>query len=58
MLLEKALARKRDILENYFPNHVSDEVDRQIREQFRIFLPRRAFGRVETDSDSATAQEG
>ncbi|MCP4769249.1 MAG: methyltransferase [Gammaproteobacteria bacterium] len=58
VLLEKALARKKDILENYFPNHVSDEVDRQIREQFRIFLPRETFGRVETDTDSTTAKEG
>jgi trimethylamine--corrinoid protein Co-methyltransferase len=57
VLLEKALARKHEILENYFPNHVSDEVDRQIREQFKIYLPREAFGRVEIDSDSATAKE-
>jgi len=58
VLLEKALARKQEILENYFPNHVSDEVDRQIREQFRIFLPRQVFGRDVTDSDSTAAQEG
>jgi len=57
VLLEKALARKKDILENYFPKHISDEVDRQIREQFRIFLPREVFGRVETDTDSSAAQE-
>jgi len=56
VLLEKALARKKDILENYFPNHISDEVDRQIREQFRIFLPRETFGRA--DTDSTNAQEG
>jgi trimethylamine--corrinoid protein Co-methyltransferase len=58
VLLDKALARKKEILENYFPNHVSDEVDRQIREQFRIYLPREAFGRDATEADVATAQQG
>ena len=45
VLLEKALARKKEILDNYFPDHVSAEQDREIREQFRIFLPPEAFGR-------------
>ena len=27
------------------PDHISDEVDQQIRQQFDIFLPREAFGR-------------
>jgi trimethylamine--corrinoid protein Co-methyltransferase len=52
VLLDKALARKKEILDNYFPSHVSDEVDRQIREQFKIFLPRTAFGRAEFDAES------
>ncbi len=47
VLLDKAIAKKRKILSSYFPDHVSDEVDRQIREQFNIFLPREAFGRGE-----------
>ncbi|MDH3220848.1 MAG: trimethylamine methyltransferase family protein [Gammaproteobacteria bacterium] len=45
VLLDKAIARKQEILGNYFPDHVSDEVDRQIRAEFPIFLPREAFGR-------------
>ena len=45
VLLDKAISRKKEILENHFPVHVSDEADRQIREQFNIFLPREAFGR-------------
>ena len=58
VLLEKALARKKEILENYFPNHVSDEVDQQIREQFRIFLPRSAFGRDRADSEAKAVEQG
>lgn len=45
VLLDKALERKKQILDNYFPTHISDETDRQIRENFNIFLPREAFGR-------------
>ena len=45
VLLEKAVAKKHEILGNHFPAHVSDETDREIREQFDIFLPREAFGR-------------
>jgi len=45
VLLDKAIARKNEILGNYFPGHVSDEADRKIREEFNIFLPREAFGR-------------
>jgi trimethylamine--corrinoid protein Co-methyltransferase len=45
VLLEKAIAKKNQILDSYFPDHVSDEVDHQIRQQFNIFLPREAFGR-------------
>jgi len=47
VLLDKAVAKKNEILSNYHPMHISDEVDRQIREQFPIFLPREAFGRSE-----------
>ena len=45
VLLDKALARKKEILENYFPDHISSEQDRQIREQFPIYMPPEAFGR-------------
>jgi hypothetical protein len=45
VLLDKALARKKEILDNYFPDHVSAEKDQQIREQFKIFMPPEAFGR-------------
>ena len=54
VLLEKALARKKEILDNYFPSHVSDEVDRQIREQFQYLSATQAFGRADVD---ATAQQ-
>ncbi len=42
-----AIKRKKDILQSYFPAHVSDEVDRQIRAQFPIALSRSAIGRGE-----------
>jgi len=45
VLLEKAVAKKQEILNNYFPSHISDEIDREIREQFPIHLPREVFGR-------------
>ncbi|MDH5353552.1 MAG: trimethylamine methyltransferase family protein [Gammaproteobacteria bacterium] len=45
VLLEKARARKNEILSNYHPMHISDEIDQQIREQFPIFLSREAMGR-------------
>ena len=45
VLLDKAITRKREILDTHFPTHISDEVDQQIRDQFNIFLPREAFGR-------------
>jgi trimethylamine--corrinoid protein Co-methyltransferase len=45
VLLEKAITRKKEILENYFPAHVSDEADQRIRAEFPIFLSRQAIGR-------------
>ena len=47
VLLEKAIARKNEILSNYHPMHISDEIDQQIRDEFPIHLPRSAFGRSE-----------
>ncbi|MCP4982867.1 MAG: methyltransferase [Gammaproteobacteria bacterium] len=45
VLLEKAIARKNEILGNYFPDHISDETDQKIRAEFNIFLSRENFGR-------------
>ncbi len=45
VLLDKAVAKKNEILENYFPDHISDEIDLKVREQFPIFLSREAMGR-------------
>jgi trimethylamine--corrinoid protein Co-methyltransferase len=45
VLLDKAIARKKEILGKYFPSHVSDEVDRRIRAEFPIHLSRQAIGR-------------
>jgi trimethylamine--corrinoid protein Co-methyltransferase len=45
-LLDKAIARKKEILGNYFPSHVSNEVDQRIRAEFPIFLSREAIGRA------------
>jgi trimethylamine--corrinoid protein Co-methyltransferase len=47
VILEKAIARKNEILSTYHPRHISDEIDKQVREQFPIFLPREAYGRGE-----------
>jgi trimethylamine--corrinoid protein Co-methyltransferase len=49
VLLDKAIAKKNEILSNYHPTHISDEIDRQVREQFPIFLSRKAFGRDSLD---------
>ena len=47
VILEKAIARRNEILSNYHPTHISDEIDLKVREQFPIFLPREAFGRTD-----------
>ena len=46
VILEKAIARRKEILSTYHPTHISDEIDLKIREQFPIFLPREAYGRT------------
>jgi len=45
VLVEKAVARKNEILASHFPKHISDETDARVREQFPIFLPPAAVGR-------------
>jgi len=42
-MLDKAIAVKRRILDGYFPNHISDELDAEIRAKFDIQLPRAAM---------------
>ena len=43
-LLRNAIARKREILDNFFPGHLAYEIDRKVRERFRIHLPPAAVG--------------
>lgn len=43
--LELAIAKKNELLANYFPTHIDDEKDRAIRERFNIHLSREAVGR-------------
>ena len=38
-LLEKTIARKRQILDNFHPTHITSETDRALRERFTIHLP-------------------
>ena len=45
VILERAIAKRNDILQSYFPQHVSDEADLRIREEFPIKLSREAIGR-------------
>jgi trimethylamine--corrinoid protein Co-methyltransferase len=46
VLLDKAVERKNEILNNHFPSHISDETDIKIRSKFPIFLTREAMGRA------------
>ncbi len=46
-IMDKATDKKNQILNTYFPNHISESVDREIRDQFPIYLPRSVFGRSE-----------
>jgi trimethylamine--corrinoid protein Co-methyltransferase len=45
-LLQTAIAKKEEILNSYFPHHISDEIDRKIREKFPIHLPPEVYGRT------------
>ncbi len=47
VLLEKAIARKQEILNHDFPNHIPDLIDRAIRMEFDIRLNRAALGRAD-----------
>ena len=37
-LLDNARKRKEEILHNYHPNHISKELDAELRSQFKILL--------------------
>ncbi len=43
--LQQAIARKREILANHVPRHVSDEIDATVRARFPIHLSSEAMGR-------------
>lgn len=45
LLLEKAIERKNEILADYFPKHISDEIDAKLRQEFPIYLSPEAMGR-------------
>lgn len=42
-IVQRAIARKREILETRFPDHVPEQIDSAIREKFNILLPRDAM---------------
>ena len=45
VMLEKAARRRDEILGSYFPSHISNETDAEVRAKFPIFLPLEAIGR-------------
>ncbi len=44
-LLDKAVAKKNEILASHFPKHISDETDAEIRRKFPIHLSPQSVGR-------------
>ena len=45
LIVEKAIAKKNEILSGYYPKHISDETDKAIRAEFPIFLSPEDMGR-------------
>ena len=45
VMIERAIAKRDEILAGYFPKHISDETDRRLRKDFPIALSREAMGR-------------
>jgi trimethylamine--corrinoid protein Co-methyltransferase len=43
-LIQKAIAKKREILDGFFPQHVPYEIDKAVREKFNIHLSPQAVG--------------
>ncbi len=50
VMLQKAIERRDEILASYFPKHISDEIDAQIRAQFPISLSAEGSGRPSDES--------
>lgn len=44
-ILQRAMVRKREILDGHFPRHLSEDIDAALRAKFDIKLPRSAMGR-------------
>ena len=47
LILDRAIARRDEILASHHPRHISNETDVLIRKKFPIFLSREAMGRFE-----------
>jgi trimethylamine--corrinoid protein Co-methyltransferase len=45
VMLEKAIAKRDEILTGYFPKHISDAIDAEVRKHFPIALSSHAVGR-------------
>jgi trimethylamine--corrinoid protein Co-methyltransferase len=45
VMLENAARKRDEILGSYFPSHISNETDAELRAKFPIFLPPEAIGR-------------
>ena len=45
LALDKAIARRDEILASHYPKHISDETDTEVRKNFPIFLPGQSMGR-------------
>jgi trimethylamine--corrinoid protein Co-methyltransferase len=45
-MAERASAEKARILASHFPHHIADEIDRALRANHKICLPREAMGRA------------
>ena len=45
VILDNAITRKKEILAIHFPNHISDNTDKELRKKFNIQLSRKAIGR-------------
>ncbi|MGR3718290.1 MAG: trimethylamine methyltransferase family protein [Thermohalobaculum sp.] len=43
-LVKKAIAKKREILDGFFPQHLPYEIDKAVREKFNIHLSEKAVG--------------
>ena len=45
VLLEQAIKKRNELLSSYFPQHISDAADLEVRKRFPIKLSREAIGR-------------